>query len=213
MTDRSKTRVFPLIELNNVRDLATSTVFPVKDLLTLLNTRAELGNTTVVDGVLTQAFIGTADDLLTPPSNPQPLTGGDYRGYEKVIGLAGILQSGAISYNEVSELVINVGGAGDYRTPHAWITVASSAINAVIGFIFAIEKASDGMLYFSQRPTGQRATVQGKVVNIAGGGFLEGLEEGDKLSLWAASSINSTLSFSNANLGVEMACPKSMKLI
>lgn len=41
MTDRSKTRIFPVIELNKVRDLSTGEVYQVEDFIkpdpTILN--------------------------------------------------------------------------------------------------------------------------------------------------------------------------------
>ena len=77
MTDRSKTRVFQLIELNKVRNLADGSVYTVDDFvgtspetINLLNTRAAIGHTTKTDGVLEVVLTGTNDDLLTPPDSP-----------------------------------------------------------------------------------------------------------------------------------------------
>ena len=48
--------------------------------------------------------------------------------------------------------------------------------------------------------------------NISGGGFIPGLEAGDKLSVWAAASLSTNLTIYDANLGLEMSVPASLKV-
>ena len=181
-------------------------------MLTMLNTRAELGNAVKTSGTTTPiSLVGTADVSLPPPSNPQPLTGGVYNGYKRIEELGLLSQRGSISVVG-SEFVIGADGAGDYRTPHAWLGIAVSVDSTVIGFIFATEKASDGLLYFSQRVTADKSVKKGKRKNISGGGFIESLAAGDKLSVWAASSTSCDLTIFDANLGLEMALPESFKV-
>lgn len=57
-----------------------------------------------------------------------------------------------------------------------------------------------------------RAQAQDYITNISGGGFVENLEEGDKVSLWAVSSNTGTMTISNANLGLEMAVHSTLKV-
>jgi hypothetical protein len=177
----------------------------------MANTRAEIGNTVLTDGIITPiALTGTGDINLPPPTDGQPVTGGDYNDYVELTGLSAILQSGEVSISG-HQLVIDSQGAGDYRTPHAWLDISTNANNNVVGFIFGILKASDGLLYFSDRVTGERGSAQDQATNISGGGFVSGLEPGDKLSVWAASSISCNLTIYDANLGLEMACPAALK--
>jgi hypothetical protein len=181
-------------------------------MLTMLNTRASLGNAVKTSGTATPiSLVGTADVSLPPPSNPQPLTGGVYNGYKRIDGLGLLSQRGSISVVG-SEFVIGAGGAGDYRTPHAWIGSAVSVDSTVTGFVFATEKASDGLLYFSQRVVAAESVKNGRRNNISGGGFIESLTAGDKISVWAASSASCDLTVFDANLGLEMALPESFKV-
>ncbi len=182
------------------------------NLSVLLNSRASFGNTVATDGLLGPVSItGTGDEQLPPPTTPQPPTGGSYNGYVKVNGLTQITASGEVSVVG-GELVIGANGAGDYRTPHAWLDISTSANNNVIGFVFGIEKFGTGLVSFSQRVTGERGAAQNLPSNISGGGFVEGLEPGDKVSLWAACSVDADLTLYDGNIGLEMACPLSMKV-
>lgn len=179
----------------------------------MLNTRAALGNTVLTGGTLGPiALTGTGDANLPPPTDGQPTTGGNYNNYVELTGLNLIYQNAA---GEVSvsghQFVIGSNGAGDYRTPHAWLDISTSANNNVIGFIFGILKASDGLLYFSDRVTGERGSAQDQATNISGGGFAIALEPGDKLSVWAAASVSCNLTIYDANLGIEMALPDALK--
>ncbi len=181
------------------------------DLLKMLNTRAQLGNTVAADGIIGPiALVGTGDESLPPPVTPQPPTGGNYNGYVKLAGLSQISAAGELSIT-AGEIIIGSGGAGDYRTPHAWIDAAISTNNNVLGFVFGIEKAATGLVSFSQRPTGERMAAQDQQTNISGGGFIASLEAGDKISVWVAASLNGNLFIYDANLGLEMAVPASLK--
>lgn len=181
----------------------------ISSILTMLNTRAQLGNTVATDGIVGPvAITGTVDETLPPPTTPQPPTGGSYNGYVMIGGLSGISATGDIS---VVGADVVIGADGDYRTPHAWLDVATTTNNTIIGFIFGIEKASTGLISFSQRVTGEQGSTQDQITNISGGGFIAGLEVGDKVSVWAAASQACSLYIHDANLGIEMACPASLK--
>ena len=71
-----------------------------------------------------------------------------------------------------------------------------------IGFIFGIERA--GQYIFSQRPTGMRASNGQDRTNISGGGFLNDMLAGDKLSVWVASEKDATITVYDANLGLNL---------
>ena len=178
----------------------------------LLNSRASFGNTVATSGVLGPvSLVGTGDEELPPPTVPQPPTGGSYNGYVKVNGFQQITASGEVSVVG-SDFIIGANGAGDYRTPHAWLDISTTANNNVLGFVFGIEKFGTGLVSFSQRVTGERGSAQNLPTNISGGGFVEGLEPGDKLSMWAACSVTSDLTIYDGNIGLEMACPLSIKV-
>ena len=179
---------------------------------TMINTRAQLGNTVASDGTIGPiSLTGTGDDNLPPAATPQPPTGGAYNGYVELTGLSAISQDGEVSVVG-HEMIIGSNGAGDYRTPHAWLDISTDANNNVVGFVFGIEKASSGLVSFSQRVTGERASAQNQATNISGGGFVPSLEPGDKISVWAASSLSCNLTIYDANLGLEMAVPASLKV-
>lgn len=180
------------------------------NILIMLRTRAALGNTVSASGALGPiALLGTGDEALPPPS-PQPVVGGNYNGYIEITGLSMISQSGEISIAG-SELIIGVDGGGDYRTPHAWLDISADANNNVVGFIFGIEKAGTGTIFFSPRVTGERVSAQNQSTNISGGGFISSLANGDRISVWGASSINCNLTIYDANLGLEMSIPSALK--
>lgn len=188
--------------------------------IAMANTRAAIGNTVSSTGIITPiALVGTGDENLPPPTDGQPTTGGNYNNYVELTDLSFIYESGELSVSG-HQIVVGSGGAGDYRTPHAWLNVSTDANGNVIGFIFGILRASDGLLYFSDRVTGERSSAQNQATNISGGGFiatpeasgLTGLEDGDRVSVWAASSVSCDLSIYDANLGLEMALPEALKL-
>jgi len=181
-------------------------------LITMLNTRASLGNTVATDGVIGPiVLVGTGDEALPPATTPQPPTGGAYNGYVELTGLSAITQSGELSI-VAHEFIVGSAGDGDYRTPHAWLDVSTDTNNNVVGFVFGIEKAGTGLVSFSQRVTGERSSAQNQSTNISGGGFVPSLEAGDKLSVWAAASLSCNLTIYDANLGLEMAVPVSLKV-
>ena len=180
-------------------------------LTTTMSTRASIGNTVATSGVISPiALSGTGDVSLPPQTIPQPRVGGDYAGYVELTGLSLI----GVSTGEVSvvgnEFLIGANGGGNYRTPHAWLDISGDTTNTVVGFIFGIHKASDGLLYFSQRVTGEKVNSQNSSTNVGGGGFIPNLEAGDKISVWAASSSSTNLSVYDANLGLEMAIHSSI---
>lgn len=198
---------------HDLRDVepATGELGEISALVLSAQTRASLGNTVATDGVIGPVLLtGTGDEELTPPTIPQPPTGGSYNGYVPIQAFSMISQSGAVSVDGY-EFVVGANGAGDYRTPHAWLDIATSANANVIGFIFGIQKFDTGLVSFSQRVTGERGAAQNLPSNISGGGFVISLEVGDRLSVWAACSITAELTVYDANLGLEMACPASLK--
>lgn len=181
------------------------------DIISIVENRIAIGNT-VSDGsgnpnqagVLTVNLLGNGgDELLTPPASPQPVTGGNYNGYQP-IALELIEQSGALIFDSGS-ILVGAGGGGKYRSSHAWIDMSSSAQANNVGFVFGVERG--GQLYFSARVTGDRLNQQNDRTNVSGGGFVE-LQEGDKLTLWGCSELASTVTIYDANLGLEMTLPE-----
>ena len=179
--------------------------------LTTLQTRAAMGNTVTGGGaVISINLTGTGDSLLPPPATAQPETGGSYNGYEKVAGLVEIAASGEISISGGS-FVIGTNGAGSYRTPHAWVDMSANQTATTVGFIFGIVKASDGLVHYSQRVTGSRMAAQDDRTNTSGGGFVDGLEDGDTLSMWVAADKTATITIYDMNIGLEMSIAESLK--
>ena len=175
-----------------------------------MQTRAAFGNTVSDTGVIQISLTGTGDSLLPPPATAQPETGGSYNGYEKVAGLVQIAASGELSVSGGS-LVIGADGDGSYRTPHAWVDMSSSTTATTVGFVFGIVKASDGLVHFSQRVTGSRMAAQDDRTNTSGGGFVDGIESGDTLSMWVAADKTATITIYDMNIGLEMSIEESLK--
>ena len=218
LTDKSAIVTPDLTDLLHVVDVSDTagsaegtskqmTLEQLRAIIAPLNDFGSMGNT-VADGtgnpnpagVIDVVMAGNGgDDLLTPPTTPQPITGGDYNGYVKIAGLQEIDSSGAVS-TVSGELVIGAGGAGSYNTPHAYLEVSSSTNNNNVGFIFGIERA--GFVHYSQRVTGARVVSSTDRVNISGGGNAT-LEVGDKLALWGCSEKAATVSILDANLGLQ----------
>jgi hypothetical protein len=198
---------------DDATELSLIDIKPVQqaEIVTMLNTRAAFGNTVAASGVLGPVSLtGTGNEQLPPPATAQPPTGGSYNGFVKVAAFQQIAAGGELSVVG-GEFVVGAGGAGDYRTPHAWLDISTSANNNVLGFIFGIEKFGTGLVSFSQRVTGEKGAAQNLPTNISGGGFVEGLEPGDKISLWAACSVTADLTIYDGNIGLEMSCPASLK--
>ena len=189
------------------RQAMTDEVVSKSDMLKLLNTRAAMGNTVKVDGVITKSMTGTGNATLTPPDSPQPLTGGNYAGYVPITELTLIAEGGELTVVN-GEFVVGTDGDGDYGSAQAWMDASSSLNNNNIGLIFSIERGTN--LIFSQRPTGTRAFNGSDRTNISGGGFLDGLLAGDKIGLWVAMESNATLEIYDANLGIAMVCPSNL---
>ena len=144
-------------------------------------------------------LIGTNNENLTPPDTPQPLTGGDYAGYIKITGFIQIEASGSLTVSN-SEFVI--GQAGNYYSSHAWLDVSCSVNTNNLGFIFGVERS--GQLSFSTRPTGTRGFNGDNRTNVSGGGFLNNLQVGDKVSVWVASENDADITIYDCNLGVNL---------
>lgn len=174
------------------------------ELSELLNTYASVGYTQKQSNgtnipLVINGIIGTGNEDLTPPDNPQPMTGGDYKGFIKIAQFEEIDASESMT---VVNGEIIIGQDGDYYTSHAWLDISCTANGNNIGFIFGIERA--GQYIFSQRPTGMRGSNGQDRTNIAGGGFLATLESGDKLSVWVASEKNANITIYDANLGLNL---------
>jgi len=181
-------------------------------LATMLNTRASIGNVVANTGILGPiSLIGTGDETSPTPVAPQPPVGGNYNGYVKIEGIVEIDASGELSVSN-NEIVVGSSGAGDYRIPHAWLGMSSSTNNNVIAFSFGIEKQSTGLIHFTNLVTTERGSAQSQPTNISTGGFIIGLEPGDKLSVWVAAALSCNLSVYDSNLGMEMAIPASLKV-
>ena len=180
------------------------------DLIKLFNTRAAMGISVKTDGTLTISLTGTGNgEALTPPDSPQPLTGGDYKGYVKIVDFNTITEGGELTVAN-SEIIVGADGAGDYRSSHAWVDAASMRERNNIGFIFSIERGNE--LLFSQRPTGTRAFNGADRTNISGGGFLDGLLAGDKISVWVAVALDADIVIYDTNLGIEMSTPANLTI-
>lgn len=171
------------------------------NIVNVMKTTAALGNTVKTYGALTSmSLVGTGDSTLPPPDNPQPLTGGDYNGYQKVTGLNVIKEGGYLTVSN-NEFIVGAGGSGEYSAPIAWVDVIANLKDTTVGFVFARE--TDSMLYFSQRPVGNKTKTANSQTNLAGGGFIS-LTEGDKLSLWVACDTNCDLTITDMNIGLKM---------
>ena len=120
--------------------------------------------------LVVSGLTGTGNEDLTPPDSPQPLTGGDYKGFEKITGFVEIEASGSLTIVN-SEIIISQDG--DYYSTHAWLDVSCDTNQNNIGFIFGIERGSQ--IIFSQRPTGMRGSNGQDRTNISGGGFFKWL--------------------------------------
>jgi len=180
---------------------------PLQIIIDSMGTKAAIGNTVKVNGTIPIVLAGTGDPENPPPSNPQPIVGGDYAGYVEVTGLQEIAASGALTVVN-SEIVVGVGGAGNYHTPQAWIDMSANTNAAVVGYIFAVERA--GFYTFSQRVVSNRASAQDLQTNISGGGFLDGVQEGDKISMWVASNLSTTITLYDLNIGLLMDRPAAL---
>ena len=169
----------------------------------IANTYAALGYTQKTAAsnlpLVMTGLIGTNDENLTPPDTPQPLTGGDYAGYIKITGFIEIEASESLTISN-SEFVI--GQDGNYYSSHAWLDVSCSVNTNNLGFIFGIER--DNQLSFSTRPTGTRGFNGDNRTNVSGGGFLNNLQVGDKVSVWVASEKDADITIYDCNLGINL---------
>jgi hypothetical protein len=184
--------------------ISSQELFSKLELSELLNTYASVGYTQKQSNgtnipLVINGITGTGNEDLTPPDNPQPMTGGDYKGFIKIAQFEEIDASESMT---VVNGEIIIGQDGDYYTSHAWLDISCTANGNNIGFIFGIERA--GQYIFSQRPTGMRASNGQDRTNISGGGFLATLESGDKLSVWVASEKDANITIYDANLGLNL---------
>lgn len=196
---------------NTVREKSNEITGVTNAIVTTLQTRAAFGNTVTGGGsVIPILLTGTGDALLPPPATPQLVSGGSYNGYERVTGLVQISASGELSVSG-GAIVIGPNGNGSYRTPHAWVDMSANQTATTVGFIFGIVKVSDGLVHFSQRVTGTRMSAQDDRTNVSGGGFIDGLETGDTLSMWVAADKTATITIYDMNIGLEMSITESLK--
>ncbi len=202
-------RVF---KLGSVLPLGTSSTGPGSggDVMTktefneIANTYASVGYTQKrpngdITPLTISGLIGTGTEDLVPPDSPQPITGGNYNGFVKVIGFEEISSSGSLSI--VSGAVV-IGTSGNYYTSHAWVDLSCTQNGNNIGFIFGIER--DGFISFSPRPTGMRGSNGQDRTNLGGGGFLDNMQAGDKISLWIASEKDADVIIYDGNLGINL---------
>ena len=172
--------------------------------------RAEIGNTVAVDGLTTPLSLVAVGDIDLPaPVGGKTPTGDNYNGYQKLM-LNPISTTSGLTIVD-HEIVVGNYATGDYITPHAWLNISANTNNTVVGFVFGITKASDGLIYFSQRITGERTASKNLLTTLSGGGLVDNLEEGDKLSVWVASSKVTDLTVHDANLGIQMTMPSELK--
>ena len=141
--------------------------------------------------------VGTGTVDLSPPTSPQPITGGDYNGYVKITGFVAIEESGTLSV-AIGDVV--VGTACDYFTSNAWIDVSCSVNTTTLGFLFSIER--NGEYTFTTRPVGSRGFNGDNRTNISGGGLLSNLQAGDKIGVWVASENASDITVYDCNISI-----------
>lgn len=149
--------------------------------------------------LVTNIAVGTGTVDLTPPDGPQPVSGGDYNGYVKINGFVEIESSNSMS---VSNGEVVIGQAGNYYSSNAWIDVSCSTNTTTLGFLFGIERA--GQILFSGRPVGSRGFNGDNRTNISGGGFLNNLQVGDKISVWVASENASDITIYDCNVAINL---------
>jgi hypothetical protein len=102
----------------------------------------------------------------------------------------------------VSNSEIVIGQDGNYFSSHAWIDVSSSINTNTLGLVFCIERGSQ--LIFSARPVGTRGFNGNNRTNLSGGGFLDNLEDGDKISVWIGSEGTADISIYDCNVGINL---------
>ena len=190
--------LFFLDESGDGGDVMTKTEFNE-----IANTYAAFGYTqkTSASGlpIVITGVVGTGSNYLTPPDSPQPVTGGNYNGYVKIENFVEIAASETLTVSN-SEIVI--GQDGNYFSSHAWIDISSSINTNTLGLVFCIERGSQ--LLFSARPVGTRGFNGNNRTNLSGGGFLDNLEDGDKISVWIGSEGTADISIYDCNVGLNL---------
>lgn len=196
------------LSANKGKELNDTLTQLIQDLIDIESTYGAIGNTVSNNtgtpnpsGIIQISFTGLNDELLTPPVSPQPLVNPDLNGY-KILPLTVITSSGFLSDSGDGGLIVNAGGTGNYETPHAWLDMSSNTNNNHVGFVFGIHRGNE--IYFSQRVTGAEMPNSNDRMNVSGGGFVEGLQEGDKLYVYGAAQLTSVVSIYDANLGLTM---------
>ena len=186
------------LDENSGADVMTKTEFNE-----IANTYAAFGYTqkTSASGlpILISGIVGIGSNNLTPPDSPQPVTGGNYNGYVKIEGFVQIAASESLTVSN-SEIVI--GQDGNYFSSHAYIDISSSINTNTLGLVFCIERGSQ--LLFSTRPVGTRGFNGNNRTNLSGGGFLDNLENGDKISVWIGSEGTADISIYDCNVGINL---------
>lgn len=145
------------------------------------------------DEANTYNLVGTGSDVLPPPSTAQPPVGGSYNGYTKVGGFVVERASNLIVMNSEIEIT----RTGTYIVSVGWGTFRHSQNNSAVAFVLGIER--DGLVVFSQRPTGHRVANGSQISNVSGGGSLDA-QAGDRLSVWVATDVSGSITISNANV-------------
>lgn len=145
----------------------------------------------------TLSVTATANDETTPPPLPVAAGPGPFNGYVKVGGYA-LERAKEITF---SDNALTLPNDGVYAVNIGWATFRHSQNSSIVSFLLAVER--EGVLTFSQRPTGSRVPNVGDPANIGGGGTLDA-QAGDIVSVWLASSKTGTVTVPNSNVTIQM---------
>lgn len=155
----------------------------------------DIGSMVITQSSASFPVTGVLNDLLAPPSSPVAVGSTATEGYEQITSFVDNQSEGLVYDN--GQLIVQK--AGRYFSTVAYATFTHSINSAVVGFVFGFER--DGFTLFSQRPITAESPNNGRPVSISGGGFFDALE-GDKLSVWLASSKSGDIMVTNANVTV-----------
>lgn len=145
----------------------------------------DLINTVVTNGNINISVTGNLDPLFTPPQGGQNIGAGTNVGdWYKVVGWQAGTSFGLTVDIANGEIVVPALGGGVY-IGDGWANFSHSANNTSVAFLLGVRKQSDGLVYFSQRPTQNKLPNTNTPGIISGGGFST-LEEGDRLSVWVS---------------------------
>lgn len=164
----------------------------------------DLINTVVTDGLISVNVPANADPAFTPPAPTSVGTGiaaGDWR---KIVGWQSGFTVGTTFDAANGELVIDAEKGGIFEGD-GWANFSHSTNNTSVAFILGVRKASDGLTYFSQRPTQNNLPNTNIPGIISGGGFSQ-LEENDRLSIWvSAENADASLEIHDGNFRLRRA--------